>query len=238
MDAVACISLRDREDRTREAAAQLHRVGLCRRVEFYRPARPPNRPKEAIWESHRTVLRRALDARRETVLVFEDDVAFRPGLTRRRLDSVREAFGALPKGWTVFYLGHWPIELHFLRHNLVRTRSACTHAYVASRALMEWLVATPYSSFIASSGVIGKGLDAAYAALAGTYAHFPMLAVQSTSPGDHKARTHGGIRAARHLVTRTRLHDYLLSHLMRPAELWAAAVSPLRTWREPTQPPG
>src|SRR5262249_62009948 len=90
-----------------------------------------------------------------------------------------------------------------LRHNLVRTRSACTHAYVASRALMEWLVATPYSSFIASSGGIGKGLDSAYAALAGTYAHFPMLPVQSTSPGDHKARTHRGGPPARQPPTPT-----------------------------------
>ena len=41
IEAAYCISLREREDRARAAEAQFHRVGLCRKVVFYRPAIAP-----------------------------------------------------------------------------------------------------------------------------------------------------------------------------------------------------
>jgi len=234
VDGVYCISLQDREDRAAEAAAQFHTFGLCRRVLFYRPRRPPKNSTEAIWESHRNVARHALAAGHRTVLIFEDDAIFRPALTPRKLSQVHGAFLSLPPDWTIFYLGHWPLRVRFVRPNLVRTRSACTHAYIATRTLMEWLVSTPYAPVPATSAVIGKGLDAAYARLGGTYAYFPMVAVQSASPSDHISRgKHKEIRTLRHLVTRTRLHDYILSYGMRPAELFAAVLSPLQSWHEP-----
>jgi glycosyl transferase, family 25 len=233
VDAVYCISLRERDDRAAAAAAQFHRVGLCRRVLFYRPLRHPRNSTEGIWESHREVARHALAAGYRTVLIFEDDAIFRPVLTPRKLDRVRRAFRSLPADWTIFYLGHWPLRVRFVSPNVLRTCSACTHAYVASRALLEWLAATPYAGESFSSATIGKGIDAAYARLKGVYAIFPMVAIQSTSPSDHISRgKHKKIRTLRHLVIRTRLHDYLLSYLMRPAELLAVALSPLQRWQD------
>ena len=41
LDSVYCISLKSREDRARSAAAEFHRVGLCRQVMFYRPDKHP-----------------------------------------------------------------------------------------------------------------------------------------------------------------------------------------------------
>ncbi len=41
LDAAYCISLKTRADRGAQAAAEFHRVGLCRRVTFYRPDKHP-----------------------------------------------------------------------------------------------------------------------------------------------------------------------------------------------------
>ena len=37
LDAAYCISLKIRDDRAAQAAAEFHKVGLCQRVLFYRP---------------------------------------------------------------------------------------------------------------------------------------------------------------------------------------------------------
>jgi hypothetical protein len=48
----------------------------------------------------------------------------------------------------------------------------------------------------------GRTIDAAYAALPDTYACFPMLAIQSTSPSDHMTHDPARrIKKLRHLVT-------------------------------------
>ena len=76
IEAAYCISLREREDRARAVEAQFHRVGLCRKVLFYRPARHRSNPIAGIWESHRAVLSHALQHGCRSALVFEDDVVF------------------------------------------------------------------------------------------------------------------------------------------------------------------
>jgi hypothetical protein len=223
-----CISLADRPDRAALAAAELHRVGLCRRVLFYRPDRHPTRVIEGIWESHRAVARHAQETGARNALILEDDVAFAPWVGRRTLAAVEAAMAALPPDWTIFFLGHWPLKARFVTPNLLRTSSACAHAYIASPRLLAWLAANPFSKERRErERIAGGGIDASYARLPEAFAFFPMLATQAARGSDHMAekKRNKPIRKLKHLVTRTDLGEFLLARMMRPNELAIAAVA-------------
>ncbi len=229
-----CISLVDRPDRAAAAAAQLHRVGLCRKTLFFRPDRHPTRVVEGIWESHRTVARHALRSGLRTVLILEDDVAFAPWVGPSVLRKVAATMGSLPPEWTIFFLGHWPLRARFEGRHLLRTASACAHAYVASPRLLAWLAATPYAKGRERERIAGGGIDAAYARLPDTFAFFPMLATQARRGSDHmahKKRTKP-VTKLKHLVTRTDLGEFLLSWAMRPNELVVAGGAALLALRD------
>ena len=164
VDTAYCISLRSRSDRAASAAAEFHRVGLCRKVVFHRPAKHPTRPKIGIWEAHRAVGRDALAKGSRGALVFEDDVRFASHVRPRTVRAVQEALATLPPDWTIFFLGHWPLRAWFVRRNVLRSSSGGAHAYVASPRLLAWLRDHPFGTapFVR---LAGTGIDAAYAAL-------------------------------------------------------------------------
>jgi hypothetical protein len=78
------------------------------------------------------------------------------------------------------------------------------------------------------SRIAGKGVDSAYAKLPGTYALFPMLAIQRVSPSDNfdLVRKRKRKKKLKHLVTRSAHRELMLSKLMRPFELVVALLSP------------
>ena len=218
IDIAYCISLREREDRARAAAAEFHRTGLCRKVLFYRPSRHKTNPIAGIWESHRTVLSHACEHGYRSALVFEDDVIFSRWFGQRMSRRLNRVIQQLPAGWNLLYLGHWPIRMRFLTMNLVSTSSACTHAYLASERLMRLMSERPYVDQ-ASISRIGRGIDSVFSKLPDAFAFFPMVVTQSTSPSDHiPERQKRKIRRVHHLVTKTRAREWLLSNMMRPVE--------------------
>lgn len=232
VDAAYCISLRERDDRTRQATAEFNAVGLARRLLFYRPERHATDAVEGIWQSHCAVARHALAAGHRKVAIFEDDVRFDREVTPSRLAAVAREIDALPEDWEIFYLGHWPVRCRLLSRNLLHTRSGCTHAYIANLSLLEWMRRSDYAEFRRQNprrSAVGRGIDSAFFHLQGAYAIFPMLAVQSASPSDHRpARASRRIKKIRHLVTRTQLRERALSFFMRPNEslatLWALVL--------------
>lgn len=227
LDGAYCISLRSRDDRAASAAREFHRLGLCRLVRFYRPDKHPAEPKVGVWESHRAIGLEALARGQRTVLVCEDDVRFAPWVGPRTVRAVGRALRSLPPDWTIFFLGHWPIRAWFVRRNVLRTVSGCAHAYVAGPRLLAWLRDHPYGT-APIVRFVGATVDAAYAALPGAYAYFPMLATQSSSRSDHlgEASRRRGVKKLRHLFSRSRHRELLHSTLMRPTELAVAAASP------------
>jgi hypothetical protein len=132
LDAVYCISLKTRDDRALRVAEEFHRTGLCRYVRFFRPDKHPKKGIIGSWESHRQCAMDALSRGCRNALVFEDDVQFVRSITPARLRDVALTLERLPADWRIFYLGHWPVEAWFVRPNLLKTRSACAHAYIIS----------------------------------------------------------------------------------------------------------
>jgi hypothetical protein len=140
LDAAYCISLKTREDRGAQAAAEFHRVGLCRSVTFYRPDKHPRNGFIGSWMSHRDVAMHALARGCERTLICEDDVLFTRRIRPATLRAIDRALRALPADWTIFFLGrHWPLGAYFVRHNVLRTSLGCSHAYIASSRLLRWL---------------------------------------------------------------------------------------------------
>ena len=230
LDAAYCISLESRADRAENVAAEFHRVGLCQLVTFCRPLKHPVKGIIGSWESHRTVGEHASRRGLDRTLIMEDDVLFSRRLRPARLRAIRRAMRGLPPDWMIFFLGHWPVWAYPVRHNVLRTGSACAHAYIVSPRLLRWLHEHPWGApGIRKLRLVGKALDSAYAELPGTYALFPMIATQSVSASDNFNFSRGKKprRKLKHLVTHSRHRELLLSKLMRPAELIVVTLSPL-----------
>lgn len=228
LDAAYCISLWSRKDRAASAAAELHRVGLCRRTMFYRPVKHPTKASAGIWDSHRTVARRALAKGQVRVLILEDDVLFSRYLRPRTVRAIGRALANLPRDWMIFYLGHWAFWAYFVRRDVLRLSAGCAHAYVAGPRLLRWLDDHPYgTSGVERLRLLGRGLDGAYAKLEGAYAFFPMIAIQSASRSDHGVYTSRDVTKLKHLYTRNKHRDLILSELMRPNQFVIICVSPL-----------
>jgi hypothetical protein len=188
LDAIYCISLQEQPHRTRQAIAHFHRIGLCRHVTFYRPTRGKN-ADYAIWASHQAVACHALSNGQRHALVLEDDVFFRRPWCKLA-PRIAQAIPYLPPSWWCFYLGHVPIQGFFVRSNIMRVRSACTHAYIAGPCLLTWLAETePLSAEVAIWPLIGHSIDGAMANLPSMYALFPM-AVRQRFLGDYRLNTH------------------------------------------------
>ena len=231
LDAAYCISLKTRDDRVAEAAAEFHKVGLCRRITFYRPDKHPKSGFIGGWEAHRAVAMHALERGCERTLICEDDVLFTRRIRPSTLRSVARALRSLPADWMIFFLGHWPLAAYFVRHNVLRTSSACSHAYIASPRLLCWLRDHPWGSAgLEFSRIAGKGVDSAYAKLPQTYALFPMLAIQRVGRSDNftdlSTRKKKRKKRLRHLVTHSAYREVLLSRLMRPFEIIVVLLSP------------
>lgn len=187
LDAIYCISLQEQPYRTREAISYFHRIGLCRHVIFYRPTRGEN-GEHAIWASHQALARHALASGHRSALMLEDDVCFRQPW-HELAPRIARAMAALPSDWWCFYLGHVPIQAFFVRPNILRVRSACTHAYIASPRLLAWLADTePLSAEVATWPRIGRSIDGAMANLPCMYALFPMAILQRFL-GDYRVDT-------------------------------------------------
>jgi hypothetical protein len=177
VDAIYCISLQEQPHRTHQAIAHFHHIGLCRHVTFYRPMRGKN-GERAIWESHRALACDALAKGFQYTLMLEDDVFFRQPWDKLA-PMIERAIAALPSGWRGFYLGHVPFQAYFVRRNILRVRSACAHAYIASPRLLAWLAETePLSAVVSTWNWIGGSIDGAMANLPDMYALFPMAALQ------------------------------------------------------------
>lgn len=229
LDGAYCISLQSRPDRAASAAAELHRVGLCRSTLFHRPVKNSTWPVAGIWEAHRAVAMHALAAGRKNVLILEDDVVFSRRLRAGRVRAIGEALGTLPEGWMLFYLGHMSRWAFLVRRNVLHVSSTAAHAYIASPRLLTWLRDRPFGTEgIKRVRVSGRGIDAAYARLPGTYAIFPLIATQSASPSDHIVRPGKAltINKPKHLFTRTKYRELILSKVMRPAQYVAIVATP------------
>lgn len=231
IDAVYCISLKDREDRAANAAKELHRTGLCRKAIFYRPSRPDRGMiSVAIWESHKAVARDALARGFRNALILEDDVTF-PAPRKHSARALR-AFHALPAGWGGLFFGHWPVDGYFVSRSLMKVHSGCAHAYLASATLLRQISdSTPPPKGETCHPIVGRGIDGMLASREDMYAVFPMIAVQAPFTSDNVSLHLSRAGKKRPVTDIFRYRALVIIHGMRTAEFCCALLSPIHWLR-------
>jgi glycosyl transferase, family 25 len=194
------INLPHRADRRMETERQLARVGWS--AEFFPAIQPsaaagfPSIGARGCFLSHLAVLKNALEARAERVVVLEDDVNFAAEFADQ-WQSATEALDQL--SWSIFYPGH---VLTGLSPGLSRLSPAiavrCTHFMMIEGHAIPELVAGLQAILARPPGHPEGGpmhVDGAYSTIRGqnqslaTHAFFPVLGYQRpsrTDIGDHK----------------------------------------------------
>lgn len=200
IDHVYCISLKDREDRAKEAELEFHKVGLCDKVMFYRPTKDTSdyvRPgTRGCWTSHRTIAKKGYEDGAEMVLVFEDDVEFDEQTTTPKNIQKLASFTKKLKNWNIIYLGQWSflkLPTGFL--NLHRDYAMAAHAYLISNDTLKWLSDTKYEDAIwlhKKKESVGFGLDVFYMFASRAYSYFPMMAYQRGAKTSNQRPRHMG----------------------------------------------
>jgi hypothetical protein len=226
VQAIYCISLQEQSHRTAQAVAHFHAMGLCQQVTLFRPRRGRN-ANFAIWESHHLVATDAVGKGFDRIIVLEDDVFFYRGWDTN-VALIKRAIDSIPANWWGLYLGHVPIQAYFVRRRLLRSRSGCTHAYLANRPLLNWLATTiPMSADAPTWSIIGQSIDAAMSSLPELYALFPMIARQRFV-GDYRINTRRDDRGRRRAFTDVDRWRYLfIFRGARFAEGAAVILSPI-----------
>jgi glycosyl transferase family 25 len=165
VDAVFCISLREREDRRVELQAELEPLGLD--IEFYLADRDDGNPERGCYTSHQACARLALERGYRRVLMLEDDARLEHH-DPRQIAAINAFLGW--RNPELFYLGGivgrmWRIPWPYI----VRCRLAATHAYILSAKGCRKLCAIAYAD---------KPIDSMYAKRFKAYGAYPLLLEQ------------------------------------------------------------
>lgn len=178
-DAIFCITLNQRPDRTTLARHQFQTAGLLHRVEFIHVEKHPTDTEQGIFESHQHCLRIALERGAETILIFEDDVVLQLRSPEHLAAMAR--FVESQRTWRLFLLGafirrskpsHWP------RIRKVRYRCT-THGYAVRAELARELAQLPWQGE-AYDDVLRRRDEPE------TYMIYPALAYQGDSRSDNE----------------------------------------------------
>jgi len=195
IDIAYCINLKSRTDRYKKAVKEFHKVGLCQKVLFYRTTKPdpkkvkkkgfPNLGTYRCWESHRSVIKDAVNKNLKNCLVFEDDIIFH---SKRYIKNYIKNFENLPKNWDMYYLGHSPFLGYHVKNDIYRVYSTGGHAYLINKDFMKKIVETKFGTWKFISGDQYAGIDAYHLQEGYCYASYPMAAYQSGSYSDNNNR--------------------------------------------------
>lgn len=146
-DFTFCINLLSRPDKREESSKEFIKHGLD--VVFYeaingdniRYSGPIKKGNIGCSMSHRAVIKLARYRDDETVLIFEDDVAFDDDLNTKFYDWIKE----VPPDWDMLYLGgnhntKSTASQKISEHVLSITNTYTTHAYALRKTVYDMII--------------------------------------------------------------------------------------------------
>jgi len=187
-DKIYCISLDERADRREEAAVQFEAVGLSDRVDFVVVKKHPVDCEQGIYESHILCMEKAIHAKAENLVIFEDDVCFdrfRPETLTNCID-----FLSSDRNWNIMFLGCMVKRSKKIENaSILRVKFQCScHAYVINAKFAERMVKIPWQKVPLDDMLRDLKDDHLYAV-------YPSFAFQSNSRSDnHKCASLDRIR--------------------------------------------
>ncbi len=147
------ISIKDRVDRQNKFNSEISKHNIDLNIEKFN-AIQCNKNDIPGWftagvgaygcyQSHLTLLKKAIDNNYKNILIFEDDAVFRAYDNMTWMDSLELCISELPDDWDMFYLGGQHIRLQvgkptlYSPHLLNSSNANRTHAYaVNNRAFL------------------------------------------------------------------------------------------------------
>lgn len=152
------INLDDRPDRVEHTTQELGKYGLTDFIKRYSAVKAVEKnPKNcmiASGTSHRNLIEHAKNNNLENILIFEDDVFFKPGgveIIEKALDSLKK------QDWDIFYFSAnlFDDPLNLIDENLLFVHGCyCIHAYGVNQKAYDRLleydpnVHDPFDAFI------------------------------------------------------------------------------------------
>lgn len=155
------INVDERLDRQQHMTAELSKHGLEGFVKRYSAIKPEVKTPQtcviASGESHRNIIQYAKDKDLNNILIFEDDVFFKPG----GMTIIEESLESLSKvDWDVYYFSSniFDNPLKLVGENLLRVDGCyCVHAYAVNKKAYDRLLKynphtdVPVDAYITSS---------------------------------------------------------------------------------------
>jgi len=182
-DRIYCISLEEREDRRKSAAASFSKVGLAGKVEFVIVQRHPFNIEQGMYESHMTCLRKGLEAGAKSIAVFEDDVVF-------------DRFNAERFKKCAYFLMEHPDWKVLLFGALIRSSKKTTNPSIQKVSYQSlahaYALNRPYAEIVAYQPWQGIIIDTIFRPLTDhIYAVYPMFAFQKDFSSDNDVKYSG-----------------------------------------------
>lgn len=139
-DKVYCISLNERPDRQKDAAAQFTKAGLAHKAEFMLVDKHPVDCEQGIYESHMLCIKKGIEANAENILIFEDDITFGNISPKIMEDSIN--FMKSDSDWKILFLGAMVKTSRKTIYPSIRKIKyrSLSHAYVVNRKFAKKLV--------------------------------------------------------------------------------------------------
>ena len=138
-DRIVVINLDSRPDRLEsfDAQAKMHGIEYTRFPAVTTDSTKRGARTKACRESHRKVIKSALDEEVKRLFVFEDDAQFVEDFNER----LENLYNKLPEDWDMFYLGAWHFHCNQYKPGLVKmSESYSAHAYGINTKYMEGAV--------------------------------------------------------------------------------------------------
>ena len=165
VDAVFCISLKERGDRRKAVLEEAKKLNL--NIEFVLVEKDNKDPQRGCFNSHKLCSQMALDIGLSRILVLEDDVVFE-SVSVNKIVRINKYLNT--RNPELFYLGAILGKIWLTKNlGIARVRGQGTHAAILSESACKKISELNYD---------GRGIDSVLTKLFKIYTCFPMLAYQ------------------------------------------------------------
>lgn len=165
VDAVFCISLKEREDRREAVLEEAKKLNLD--IEFVLVERDNEDPQRGCFSSHKLCSQMAVDRGLNRILVLEDDVVFEK-TSNEKIKRINKYLDS--KDPEIFYLGAILGKIWLTKSfGIARVRGQGCHAVILSKGACKKVAKLDYD---------GRGIDSVMTKMFKIYTCFPMIAYQ------------------------------------------------------------